>query len=298
MDAGDRRVAPEVLAFLGKIETLPGLPAAVGETLRAIDSGAPLDAVADHVATDVGVAARILQIANSPLYRGGAPVEDLVEAVRRLGTGSVRELLLTISVVREFRDADGFDYEAFWQHSLTTAIAADRLLEAGRGRSCAGSPQLDRVFIAGLLHDIGVLVLVRQAGDRYRDVLEASEREGAPLYETERRHLGFSHGEVGEVVLRSWNLPDRVAQLARWHHHPRFAPPELREEAALIHLADWIAHRVDEGASCEGHLDRFDDAAWDLLSMQTEAIPEILATFEEAAKEGSLLFQEVAGGTA
>jgi putative nucleotidyltransferase with HDIG domain len=210
---------------------LPALPLVVEEVLRvSSDPEASAGDLERIVSSDVALSGRVLRAANSGLYNVPQRVSSLRNAVTILGFRIVRSLALSTAVFDIMGNDWGvLDPHLFRRHSLATAAAARVLAHRNR----VGDP--DDAFSAGLLHDIGKVLLARVLRREYAGVLD-DVFSLARFHEVERARFGTDHAEVGAVVLKRWNLPARIAEGIRDHHLP-----ELRGLAGILARADAAA---------------------------------------------------------
>lgn len=190
-----------------------------------------------HIITaDSALAARILKVANSPLFSPSGNIDCIHVALTRLGTTQVTNIALSFILVHAFnkrRMESSFDFNFFWRHALTSAVAANMLqkeLYTENGNT----------FITGLLHDVGILIAGSQIPE-YCDLLDDSATSLKELRQKEKQAFGFSHCQLGAEVLHEWQIPDSITQPIRFHHNPAEAPPEYRDGAFVIQVADLIA---------------------------------------------------------
>ncbi len=189
-------------------------PSPVVLTLYDVLEGGDAEEIANTIASDPALAARLLRLANSAFY-GPPPVATVREAVVRVGTLEVAALVLATEVMRIFYGIpEGrFSMQSFWAHSLQTACLSRVLARS------ASVPSPEPLWVCGLLHDIGRLLLARQVPLEYGEVLDRVEA-GTPLVDAEQAILGFTHAQVGAALLRAWRLPEVLAQCAAQHHEP------------------------------------------------------------------------------
>jgi HD-like signal output (HDOD) protein len=171
-----------------------------------------------------------------------------------------------------FRDvpADLVDMRSFWRHSVGCGVAA-RVLATFRREG-----NVERFFVAGLLHDIGALLLYSRQPELARLALERCRRERRPLHEVEADVLGYGHATAGGALLEAWGLPAGLQDMVAHHHQPgraRRAPGDV----ALVHVADVVADALDFGSSGDPLVAPLDAAAWDSLGLE----PSILAAASE-----------------
>lgn len=202
-----------------------------------------LDEVRKLIELDPALAARILRVANSAAYRGLGPCASVSQAVVRIGATNISGLAMAMSTMALFRDLGGIGRK-IRDHSAGTAVVAREL---ALSLNCA--PLSSKVFLAGLLHDIGKL-LILQSGDKMYAELVAREMVPATIHLRERAMWGFDHGLLGANVLRSWNIPAPIPQLIAWHHQAKGGTCDTTEWAQalnLLRLADVVDWLLGQG---------------------------------------------------
>jgi len=280
-----------ILERVDDLPTLPGVALEVVRLCRAEDT--TLEDLARTLAHDPVLTARLLRFANSSLYGFGEEVRTLQRACYVLGMKTVQLMALSFSLVTTVpREGSigSFDYGRYWRRSLVRAVAARAL--AGR----AGVPAQDEAFLAGLLGEIGQVVLARCADRRYAPVLAAAralERDW-PTRELEREQLGFDHREVGGALLASWGLP-RVLELAVRHGADADGLAagscrELTQLARVLELADGVTDLFtlnDPGAALREASERA--ARW--FEIEEAELAALLDGLEGPLREASELLE-------
>ncbi len=200
----------DVVAALERLPTQPDLHLRLQE---AIDRGADADSLAGLIESDLAIAATVVKTANFAFYGFRTPVENVRDAVVRLGTDTVGGIVLNAEVARWTSPEVKHLVHRLNAHSTRIADLCRRLLYPGYPHAA----------LAGLLHDIGELVLLSQFAEPYRELLESLGDDGEPQAEAERRVFGASHAEIGAALLELWNADPLVVQVARHHHDPHVA---------------------------------------------------------------------------
>ncbi len=260
-----------------------GSPPLVYRRLMAIidDPRAGADDVARVISQDTALTVRLLRLVNSALFSFGRRVDTVSEAVSAVGTTRVRDLALATSVTSFFRNVPPELIHAadFWRHSLACGVGA-RAMAAH-----CGVKDVEHFFVAGMLHDVGRLVLYIAAPSEARTILEHASLREIPLYEAERELTGFDHGTVGGALMELWNMPASLSEAVASHHRPESANL-FRVEAAAVHVADILANRLELGRSGERLVPAKCEEAWSLLSLDDESISSlterILREYREA----------------
>lgn len=265
-DAGTLRARADRLRLATEsVVTLPTLPAVFDGILRMMDDpNTSSRQLARALSRDQVLTARLLRTANSAFYGFPRKVATANLALVVLGLDATRDVVLATSVMETFRRArsDGrFDMARFWDHSLATAVAARELARRLRWEAPG------EAFTAGLLHDIGQVVLHEQHPDLFQEALRRSQAEGAEPALVELETIGATHSQVGGWLCRRWNLPDSLCDAVECHHAPDACPEPNRALAALVSLADHLAHRTTKGGAWGGSRSvEVDSAALEILS--------------------------------
>jgi putative nucleotidyltransferase with HDIG domain len=238
-------VTPTIQELISQNIDLVSLPAIVHRINALInDPNASANDIATLISQDPALTARLLKIVNSPLYRPQQPIESVMTAVSLLGTRQLRDLVIAQALIHRFsKNGDGaFAIEIFWCHSITTGIAAKMIAKELR------LPNIERLFIAGLLHDIGKIVMLQLMPRESLLLQRAANHAKSDLDTIEQRYFGFTHAELGGNLLRSWNFPDSLIEACENHHTPEKAQTHSIE-AAITHVADIIANNIQTPVS-------------------------------------------------
>ncbi len=227
--------------------------------------------IARVISEDQGLTGRLLKIVNSAFYSFPRPVETVTQAVTVVGTSQIRDLALATSVMAMFEGVPVglVDAQSFWFHSLSCGVVA-RTLAAHRGEH-----NIERFFVAGLLHDIGHLIIYMHASHEARSAFELARDTDRPVHECEREILGCDHTQVGHALLQKWNFPGPLVDAVRYHHSPRLSTRHPAE-AATVHVAEVTVHALRWGRSGERRIPPFDPWAWDTLGLEPEAIAVVV----------------------
>ncbi len=224
--------------------------------------------VANVISQDTALTARLLKLVNSAFFSFPRKIETVSQAVSVVGTSQVRDLSLATSVTDVFKSVapDVMDVAGFWKHSLACGVGA-RVIASLRKES-----NVERFFVAGILHDIGRLVFILRAPDQARLVMQRAGERGALLFETEREMLGFDHGRIGGALMEHWSMPESLREAVRSHHEPVKAT-RYPLEAATIHVADIMANALRLGGSGERFVPPMSASAWSSLGLDPQMMP-------------------------
>ncbi|QJB56105.1 HDOD domain-containing protein [Pseudodesulfovibrio sp. zrk46] len=225
------------------------------------DDSASADRIAQVVSTDMSLAAKLLKLVNSPLYGFPSTIDSVSRAVALVGAKELSTLALGISAINYFKDIppELVDMKSFWRHSITCGIFAKIIASAQTGLSP------ERFFIAGLLHDVGRLIMFKKLPYASTEAMLFARENSIPLVEAERSVLDFCHTDISAPLLKSWQFPEGLSDMINYHHSPMAFPNPL--EPAIIHVADNLANAVQVAEGGMYVLPGFDEDAWTLLGL-------------------------------
>jgi putative nucleotidyltransferase with HDIG domain len=260
-------MSPIVQAMLAQVDSIGTVPTSSAQLFSLIgnDKAGPED-FERVVRPDLGLTANLLKCANSVLYRGSREITSAREAINRMGLRRVFEVAASASFAQTIPERlTGYQMGAkeYWAHAVAVAVLADRI-----GRA-AGFTYPDLAFTAGLLHDLGKVVVATALG----------EQPDAPAFasvDQEREALGTDHAELGEQLALRWHLPKEICGAARWHHEPDSAPTAtLRSVATVVQLADGAAHVAGygEGQTC---VEALDPGALERLNLEPQRVHALI----------------------
>ncbi len=276
----------EIREAVFQIQNLPTLPQVVQNVVAMVDSpDTSSSQLAQTISSDSGLVTKILKVVNSAYYGLPRKVSTLTQATVILGFHTIKNLVLTASVFPIFGkngQSDRFDREGFWKHSLGCATASKILAKRIR----LGLPE--EAFVAGLLHDIGKVVLDQFLHDSFQEVLEYVEQHKAPIREAENVLLGVDHAQIGAWLCDKWNFPVHIQESVRYHHTPDLAQ-ENRKLVSIIHLADAIARWENLGNGGDHVSPSINPKSWEILNIPEEELGELIQEILEEYKKAIVL---------
>lgn len=282
---------PTLDDILRKTTDLPSIPAAALQVVRKTRSdGVSAAEIAQHIAQDQALTARVLRLANSAYFGLSRQVSDLKEAVLVLGTRNVRNLAMVASTYPWMsRPLKGYSLEpkAMWKHSFGTALGAQLAAEASD--RCPS----DSAFTAGLLHDIGKVALSVWLEQKAELILTYAQRAGVPFDESERKVLGYDHTEVGHHLAKMWNLPDEIALAIRFHHQPDACSPH-NSIVDCVHIGCFLTMSMGFGLGSDGLHYAFFENALERLGLAPEDLDRVTDTFVSGYERYEAMFEELA----
>ena len=264
----DRRKLFEV------VERMPTFSQSVVRILQITGSGdaAPKELVR-LVEHDPILTMKVLRLVNSAYFGLGRQVTSIKQGVVYIGVNTIKHLAISIAAMGALprENAAGFDMDAFWTHSLVTGSAA-RLIAQRQG-----IPRNDSTawFIAGLLHDIGQVVLAHAMPEAYRSVLHGARERGVPLMAVERELLGTDHAEIGAMLGEHWKLPDELVTTIA-HHHDADGAADLPPMGKAVFAANQVAKLTDTGGQGVSAVEPFPEPVRQWLGLSLEGLVEAL----------------------
>jgi HD-like signal output (HDOD) protein len=272
-------------ALVNEVEQLVTLPAIYLEIRRVIeapDSGI-IDA-AKVISMDVALTARLLRIVNSPAFGQSRPVETVTRAVSLLGMNQIHDLSLAACLASTFTriKPEMMDVARYWRDCLTRAVAAREL-----ARQC-GILNRERLFILGLLCDIGHMVMYMRIPEAAAKLFTLRHTSPEAMHEIERRNLECDYAQVGAALLRRWRLPDSIIQPIERHTEPDASLPHAVESALLNLVEGGLRARAD-GLDIERMVH---PNAWSISGLTPESVTQAIAESETQGSAMTGLFQE------
>ncbi|MFZ5594180.1 MAG: HDOD domain-containing protein [Pseudomonadota bacterium] len=236
------------------------------------------------ISQDTALTARLLKIANSPFYSHVSRVDTISRAVALIGARELRDMVLAMYAMKTFPDISSelVDMESFWRHNICCGVVGKILAPY------CHVLHAERLFVAGLLHDIGHLVMYHKIPELMRVVLRRARDSGIPVEEIEREVLHFDHAQVGAELLRLWRLPESLQEIVGFHHEPAKSE-RFTLEAAIVHIAGVIANRIDSAATHSEDIQAIDPIAWEITGLTEEIVEAILPEARVRFVEAQLL---------
>lgn len=273
-----------IAVALARSSNLAMLPETATRVLRlADDPYVTMARMAEVISTSPELCARILRIVNSAFYGFPGEVRSIQHATTLMGLESVRNVTIAASLTRMFQGrplSTKFSPRDIWSHSLSVAAASRLLAHASR-------PALaDEAFLAGMLHDIGLMVELQLDRTKLSSLLALIESgTGADVIAAEEATFGASHQDFGAALLTAWNLPTTLSLTAQYHHAPHALPSAHRFMPTLVHVADRMVMASSPGFLLDDPATEVDDAVLDVVRLTREQYVEVSGELPEAIRE-------------
>lgn len=235
--------------------------------------------IADVVNKDSSLAAKLLKLVNSSFYGFPSKIDSISRAVTLLGTKEISSLALGISVLKVFEGIPEhvLNMEKFWKHSISCAVFS------GLISSRMGSLSEERFFVAGLLHDLGRLIMIKSMPNACLKALIMSIEENIPLYQAEESFFGFNHARVGGLLCREWKMPVTLEEMVFNHHEPDKA--RNISEAGVVHLANILSQATLPEIVPEGAFPGLSETVWDSIGIDPSDLLPIVRQAEKQTED-------------
>jgi putative nucleotidyltransferase with HDIG domain len=273
--------------FIQEASEVPVMPPIAAEIMRkAEDPDSDLTSIAQLISSDASLAIRVLRIANSSFYSMPRKIETLQQSIILLGYSTLRSVVIAASMKDVFARF-GLAERLLWEHAVAAAVATNMLARE------VGGLASDELFIGGLVHDVGKLVMHSQDEPRYQEVMREVYADNSPPIEVEQRIFGFDHAEVGELILNKWSLPVRLATAVGAHHDPESGDDSdgARTLASVLQVADRICLREGYGRrKPDTELQPLECFGAELLGIVDMDLDSFAAPFREAYESEKAIF--------
>jgi len=216
------------------------------------------------ISQDTSLTARLLKIVNSSYYGFQAKIETVSRAITVVGLRELRGLVIAASAVETFSNVSDevLNKVRFWRHSLYCGVIARLLAEQ------CHVLHSERLFVAGLLHDIGKLIIAQRLPQEIRAIAVEADLAQRADFEVEQDLLGFNHAEVGGELMHAWNMPETLFESVAYHHNPRHAEVGVME-TCLVHMANIFTDEAEQGLDMinDKPIQEIDSYAWDITGL-------------------------------
>lgn len=267
------------------IKDLPTLPVVANNIIQITQNpkSSALE-VGKAISQDQALTSKVLRMANSAYYGFPQKITTINHAIVILGFSTIRNLVLAVSVFGMFSKRSGiFDREGFWKHSLACGVTAKLIAKR------LGINNFEEIFISGLIHDLGKLVLDGYFGEEFTRVIDLVKVKGILIREAEQELLGLDHAAVGGILANKWNLPPQLLKVIRFHHNPSQAGESMRA-AAIVHVADVLCRAAGMGNGGDRKVPFADQQSWKLVNLNKQLLMKLFSEVEkELAAAGELL---------
>ena len=281
----ERATLSEIVESEANLATFPDVYFRICEALQSPKSS--ITHIADLISKDTSLSATLLKIANSGIYGVPYRIESIPRAAALIGGRALSVLALGVSAVQVFNHipVDWVNMESFWRHSVGVAVLAQILA------SLKNAGIIEQLFVAGILHDVGRLVLFRHIPFTMARIMKTAAERKIPLVEAEREELGFDHAELGGSLVEKWCFPRSLTQLVKNHHNTAEGINSF--PAAILSTADVLATVTRIGNGGSWHVRPLPDGVWRILDIAPSALEMIV---RQATRQTTEIYSLFRGG--
>ncbi|NOZ51755.1 MAG: HDOD domain-containing protein [Gammaproteobacteria bacterium] len=272
-----------VKGVLGLV-SLPDVCIRISEMVDSQDFSA--SDIGKVISKDAGLTLRLLRIVNSAFYQFPAKIETVSRAITIVGNRELRDLVLAASVAGIFEKIsnDLIDLDGFWRHGVYCGIISRIIATQCRVLHS------ERLFVAGLMHDVGRLILAYKMPVESRQALELMSLNGCELQFAEQQVIGLDHAQVGAALMKAWCLPESHQMAALYHHNPQQAD-EFKLESAILYLANIITDIAESGVQDDVVLASVSPEIWNITHVSQTDIESILIEARDQFIDALSLFR-------
>jgi len=279
---------PSLDHYIDRVKHLPPTPIVAVQLLDLFaNPDRDIDRIVELVGHDPALTAETLKRCNSAFLKGTEPATDMFDAVTRLGFYEVYCIVVAMlgsQAMTLVRSKHAADTTRFWRHSVTTAVIAATLARRVQVVDATA-------FTAGLLHDVGKLILLSVDGMNYADLVRNATGSGRGLSAAEESAMGFDHASLGARLLARWGLPENVCLAVRLHHQSPAAAAQHQRLAAAVNFANCLAHQITDGPTVAPAAEDISPEAMDLAELTAKDIPSVLQQIQQAVERVQGLLQ-------
>lgn len=276
-DSKERMVTAQALIQNIQLASFPDIYYRLTKVLNDPRSSASL--IAEVISKDTSLSAQLLKLANSAFYGLPSKVDSITTAITYVGINEISTLATGVLAIRYFKGISPkfIDMKTFWMHAVACGTFASILARNKGGLS------EERFFVAGLLHDIGRLIMLKSLPQTATQAILQSRKGLSPLYKIEDEMFGFDHTVIAQLLLKKWDFPVSLEQMVRFHHEPVNSSNPL--EASIIHFANIMAIALQFGHSGEIFVPPVQERVWEILGISPSIFAPAISQAERLVSE-------------
>lgn len=276
-DVEPKKVLEKTISIKSKVKNISSLPHVVTKVMELIqDQNSSAEDLAKIISNDLGLTSKVLKIVNSSIYGFQKQISSIQQAIVILGFTNIKGIVLSAGIFKMFSSQRNkiFNYEAFWQHSILTAIGAKQFAKI------TDNDISDDIFSIAFLHDLGKIILAQYDSENYLSVYPQIEHEQdyKTKFKAEEEACGINHCEIAYSVLNGWNLPTVFAEVCLFHHTPQLSN-DYKKVCTMVNIIDIIVNDVLENKELD--MTRFNEDLLYKFNIQEDTLYEIFDFIKE-----------------
>ncbi len=282
-------MALSIIKTIQNISSVPTLPTVIDRLSRLLQNPkTSAEEVGKAITTDQALASKVLKLVNSAFYGFPGRISTITHAIVILGFSTVKNIVLTASIFDAFKnrgeDNRGFDLEQFWLHSIACGAASSSIAKQ------LGCSEKEECFIAGLIHDLGKLIICRYLPNEFNLALRHSAEKELLLYESEKELFDGTHAQVGGYLTERWNLPLILQNPVKYHHQP-LPSQEYYLITSIVHCADILVRALDYGNGGDKSIPTVSEHVWKSLGLDNFDLNTLLDGISQEFDRASVFIQ-------
>jgi HD-like signal output (HDOD) protein len=271
------------------ISTIPTLPTVIDKITRLLQNPkTSAEEIGRAVTTDQALTSKVLKLVNSAFYGFPGRISTITHAIVILGFSTVKNIVLTASIFDAFKRKGsapgGFDMEQFWYHSIACGAASQAIARM------IGSAEKEECFIAGLIHDIGKIILCQYLPSEFNQVIVNTRSKNILFYQSEKELFDMTHQEIGGYITERWNLPKNLQNAVKYHHIPSTSRDHYLT-TAIVHCADIFVRALDFGNGGDMVIPLMADHVWKNLGLETASLQPLFESISDEVEKATVFIQ-------
>jgi putative nucleotidyltransferase with HDIG domain len=278
-----------IRTFLETVSTIPTLSIVIDKITRLLQNPqTSAEEIGKVIMTDQALASKVLRLVNSAFYGFPGRISTISHAVVILGFSTIKNIVLTASIFDAFAQnkntASDFSIEQFWLHSIGCGAASQAIAKR------VGFKEKEECFIAGLIHDIGKIIMCYFFPEIFNSVSQNARNKDILFLESEREVIGITHDEIGAIIARRWNLPANLQSVVQNHHSP--APEkDFYSMTSIVHVADILTRAMEIGNGGDEKMPLIIESTWRDLGLEHIPLEPLLEGIEEEFDRATIFMQ-------
>jgi HD-like signal output (HDOD) protein len=282
-------LSPELQKAMTRVTEISSLPEVTTRIVQVVeDPKSTAQDMHDIVKHDPALAAKILKVVNSAFYGLPSQISSLDRAIVLLGLSAVKNIALAASLSRLFRPgaiSERFAARDLWTHCISVGVCARLLTQGNMG-------QVEEAFVAGLVHDMGLLVEYQLFPQKLREIAERCDAQPQDFLAVEREVIGADHQAFGSALAAKWKFPAALRCVIGYHHNPEKLKPEFRKVVTAVHVADTICDQNELGFYLTAQTQEITDEMLAAIDVSEGQVSELLQSLPERIEETEQIFGE------
>lgn len=278
-----------ILTSIEKISSIPTLPTVIERITRLLQNPkTSAEEIGKAITTDQALATKVLKLVNSAFYGFPGRISTITHAIVILGFSTIKNVVLTASIFDAFHkkgdETTEFDLEQFWTHSIACGAAAQSIAKF------LGSNDKEECFIAGLLHDLGKLIVCQYLPDEFNKALSYTKKKQILFYESEKELFDVTHQEVGSFLTKRWNLPQNLQNAVMFHHSP-LPTRDHYTMTAIVHCADIFVRALDYGNGGDDKIPAMSENVWKSFGLENTSLTTLFDAIRDEIEKATVFLQ-------